>query len=43
MLSYSVINGEIWGVAEVGVNIIASCGPVRTPVLEKMLPETLLH
>ena len=29
--------------AEVGVNIIASCGPTRTPVLEKMLPETLLH
>lgn len=29
--------------AEVGVGIIASCGPVLTPVLEKMLPETLPH
>lgn len=28
---------------EVGVSIIASCGPVLTPVVEKMLPETLLH
>ena len=43
MLSYSVINGGIWGVAEVGVNIIASCGPVLTPVFKKILPEALLH
>ncbi|OCK78012.1 hypothetical protein K432DRAFT_273540, partial [Lepidopterella palustris CBS 459.81] len=39
-ITYTVIDGEIWGMAEVGVGIIVSCGPVLRPVFESLLPDS---
>jgi hypothetical protein len=41
-ITNTVIDGEIWGMAKVGIGIIISCSPILRPVFEKMIPHSLL-